>query len=110
MNLVPEKFKLIPTSYKGDDFMKIQYDDNDLTRKIKGQFHIFGTKSFGFGLLFTTDDYSIVEKIHELAGFKVNQKTIIFLFPLTKKLHFSIKKTSSWIKTNAGVNQMISNR
>ena len=25
MNLVPEKFKIIPATYNGNDFMKIQY-------------------------------------------------------------------------------------
>ena len=27
MKLVPENFKLIPTTYNGNDFMKIQYED-----------------------------------------------------------------------------------
>ena len=30
MKLVPENFNLIPKSYNGNDFMKIQYEDKDL--------------------------------------------------------------------------------
>ena len=33
MSLVPEKFKIIPKSYNGYDFMKIQYEDKDLVKK-----------------------------------------------------------------------------
>ena len=29
MKLVPENFKLIPATYNGYDFMKIQYEDKD---------------------------------------------------------------------------------
>ena len=36
MNLVPEKFKLFPKSYNGNEFMKIQYEDKDLVMKLKG--------------------------------------------------------------------------
>ena len=39
MNLVPEKFKIIPSTYNGIDFMKIQYEDKDLVMKLKGEFH-----------------------------------------------------------------------
>ena len=68
----------------------------------KGEFHIFETKSFGLRLLFTPDDYSLTKSMNWLV-MKMNQKTKIFLFPLTKELHFSIKRTSSRIKTNEGV-------
>ena len=70
MNLVPEKFKLIPTTYNGNDFMKIQYEDKDLVKKLIGEFYIIETKAFGLRLLFTPDDKSIFDKIHELAGFQ----------------------------------------
>ena len=30
MKLDPEKFKTIPATYNGYDFMKIQYEDKDL--------------------------------------------------------------------------------
>ena len=67
MNLVPEKFKLIPASYKGNDFIKTQYVDKDLTRKITGEFHIFETKSFGLRQMITQ---SLKKKKQELAGFQ----------------------------------------
>ena len=38
MNLVPEKFKIIPKSYNGYDFMKIQYEDKDLVKNSKENF------------------------------------------------------------------------
>ena len=70
MKLVPENFKLIPTTYNGNDFMKIQYEDKDLVMKLKGKFHIIDVKNYGLRLKFTPDDYSIIDKIHELAGYK----------------------------------------
>ena len=70
MNLVPEKFKIIPKSYNGYDFMKIQYEDKDLVKKLKGEFHIIEVKKYGLRLVFTPDDYSIIDKIHELGGYK----------------------------------------
>ena len=70
MKLVPENFKLIPTTYNGNDFMKIQYEDKDLVMKLKGEFHIIDVKNYGLRLIFTPDDYSIIDKIHELAGYK----------------------------------------
>ena len=70
MNLAPEKCKLIPTSYNGNAFMKIQYEDKDLVKILKGEFHIFETNKFGLRLLFTPDDTSIIDKIHELAGYQ----------------------------------------
>ena len=38
MNLVPEKFKLITTTYNGNDYMKIQYEDKDLIKNSKENF------------------------------------------------------------------------
>ena len=70
MNLVPKKFKLIPKSYNGYDFMKIQYEDKDLVMKLKREFQILETKKFGLRLLFTPDDNEIIDKIYELAGFQ----------------------------------------
>ena len=70
MKLVPENFKLIPTTYNGNDFMKIQYEDKDLVMKLKGEFHIIDVKNYGLRLIFTPDDYSIIDKIHEMAGYK----------------------------------------
>ena len=70
MNLVPEKFKTIPKSYNGNDFMKIQYEDKDLVMKLKGEFHIIDAKNYGLRLVFTPDDYSIIDKIYELGGFQ----------------------------------------
>ena len=80
MNLVPEKFKIIPKSYNGYDFMKIQYEDKDLVKKLKGEFHIIEVKKYGLRLVFTPDDYSIIDKIYELGGYKNEEnKKIIFL-------------------------------
>ena len=70
MNLVSEKFKIIPSTYNAIDFMKIQYEDKDLVMKLKGEFHIIEVKNYGLRLIFTPDDYSIIDKIHELAGYK----------------------------------------
>ena len=36
MKLDLEKFKIIPSTYNGIDFMKIQYEDKDLVMKLKG--------------------------------------------------------------------------
>ena len=70
MKLVPENFKLIPTTYNGNDFMKIQYEDKDLVMKLKGEFHIIDVKNYGLRLIFTPDNNEIIDKIHELAGYK----------------------------------------
>ena len=70
MKLVPENFKLIPTTYNGNDFMKIQYEDKDLVMKLKGKFHIIDVKNYGLRLIFTPDNNEIIDKIHELAGYK----------------------------------------
>ena len=69
MKLVPENFKLIPTTYNGNDFKKIQYEDKDLVMKLKGEFHIIDVKNYGLRLIFTPDN-EIIDKIHELAGYK----------------------------------------
>ena len=70
MKLDLEKFKLIPSTYNGIDFMKIQYEDKDLVMKIKGEFHIIDVKNYGLRLVFTPDDYSVIDKIYELGGYK----------------------------------------
>ena len=48
MNLVPEKFKLIPKSYNGNDFMKIQYEDKDLVKKTQRRISYHGGKKIRF--------------------------------------------------------------
>ena len=82
MKLVPENLKLIPATYNGYDFMKIQYEDKDLVMKLKGEFHIIDVKKYGLRLVFTPDDYSIIDKIHELGGYKNEEnKKKLFFFP-----------------------------
>ena len=88
MNLVPEKFKLIPKSYNGNDFMKIQYEDKDLVKKLKGEFYIHETKSFGLRLLFTPDDNSIIDKIHELGGFQNESQNNLISLSMNKRTPF----------------------
>ena len=70
MKLDLEKFKLILSTYNAIDFMKIQYEDKDLVMKLKGEFFITDVKNYGLRLLFTPDDYSIIDKIYELGGFQ----------------------------------------
>ena len=70
MKLDLEKFKIIPSTYNAIDFMKIQYEDKDLVMKLKGEFHIIDAKNYGLRLVFTPDDYSIIDKIYELGGFQ----------------------------------------
>ena len=70
MKLDLEKFKIIPSTYNAIDFMKIQYEDKDLVMKLKGEFHIIDVKNYGLRLIFTPDDYSIIDKIYELGGYK----------------------------------------
>ena len=70
MKLDLEKFKLIPSTYNGIGFMKIQYEDKDLVMKIKGEFHIIDVKKYGLRMIFTPDNNEIIDKIHELAGYK----------------------------------------
>ena len=88
MNLVPEKFKLIPKSYNGNDFMKIQYEDKDLIMKLKGEFHIIDVKNYGLRLIFTPDDYSIIDKIHELTGYKNEENKKIISLSMDKRTPF----------------------
>ena len=70
MKLDLEKFKLIPSTYNGIDFMKIQYEDKDLVMKLKGEFFIIDVKNYGLRLVFTPDNKEIIDKIHELGGFQ----------------------------------------
>ena len=70
MNLVPEKFKTIPATCNGNDFMKIQYEDKDLVMKLKGEFHFTDVKNYGLRLIFTPDNNEIIDKIYELGGYK----------------------------------------
>ena len=70
MKLELEKFKIIPATYNAIDFMKIQYEDKDLVMKLKGEFFITDAKNYGLRLVFTPDDYSIIDKIYELDGFQ----------------------------------------
>ena len=79
MNLVSEKFKLITATYNGNDYMKIQYEDKDLVKKLKGEFHIIEVKKYGLRLVFTPDN-EIIDKIYELGGYKNEEnKKNIFL-------------------------------
>ena len=80
MNMVPEKFKIIPATYNGNDYMKIQYEDKDLIKKLKGEFHIIDVKKYGLRLVFTPDNNEIIDKIYELGGYKNEEnKKVIFL-------------------------------
>ena len=88
MNLVPEKFKTIPKSYNGNDFMKIQYEDKDLIMKLKGEFHIIDAKNYGLRLVFTPDDYSIIDKIYELGGFQNKSELNSISFSMNKTTPF----------------------
>ena len=78
MKLDLEKFKLIPSTYNGIDFMNIQYEDKDLVMKLKGEFHIIDVKNYGLRLMFTPDNNEIIDKIYELGGYKneENKKNI----------------------------------
>ena len=99
MNLVPEKFKTIPKSYNGYDFMKIQYEDKDLVKKLKGEFYIIEVKKYGLRLVFTPDDYSIIDKIYELAGYKNEEnKKKYFPFHRPKNSIFQSQKHSNGSK------------
>ena len=65
MNLVTEKFKIISATYNGCDFMKMQYEDKDLVKKLKGEFHIIEVKKYGLHLVFTRDNNEIIDKIYK---------------------------------------------
>ena len=84
MNLVPEKFKIIPATYNGNDFMKIQYEDKDLVMKLKGEFHIIDVKKYGLRLIFTPDNNEIIDKIYELGCYK--NKSELRRNPLGKRV------------------------
>ena len=99
MNLVPEKFKLVSATYKGNEFMKIQYEDKDLVMKLKGEFQIHETKTFGLRLLFTPDDKTILDKIHELAGYKNESKNNCISLSMNKNIPMDQNKCRS--KPNA---------
>ena len=86
MKLELEKFKIIPTTYNAIDFMKIQYEDKDLVMKLKGEFFITDAKNYGLRLVFTPDDYSIIDKIYELGGYKNEENK--------KKIFLSMNKTT----------------
>ena len=74
MKLDLEKFKTISETYNGIYFVKIQYEDKDLVMKLKGEFHIIDVKNYGLRLIFTPDNNEIIDKIHELAGYKNKSK------------------------------------
>ena len=88
MNLVPENFKIIPSTYNGIDFMKIQYEDKDLVMKLKGEFHIIDVKNYGLGLVFTPDNNEIIDKIYELAGYKNKSELNSISLSMNKKTPF----------------------
>ena len=92
MKLVPENFKLIPATYNGNDFMKIQYEDKDLVMKLKGEFHIIDVKNYGLRLIFNPDDYSIIDKIHELGGYKNESKYNYISLSMNKTTPFFNRK------------------
>ena len=77
MKLDLENFKLIPSTYNGIDFMKIQYEDKDLVMKLKGEFHIIDVKDYGLRLLFTPDN-EIIDNIYEMGGYK-NKSELNFI-------------------------------
>ena len=68
--------------------MKIQYEDKDLVMKLKGEFHIIDVKNYGLCLIFTPDDYSIIDKIHELAGYKNESKINYISLSMNKRTPF----------------------
>ena len=99
MNLVPEKFKIISATYNGYDFMKIQYEDKDLVKKLKGEFHIIEVKKYGLRLVFTPDNNEIIDKIYELGGYKNEEnKKIIFLSMNKNNTIFQSQKHSNGSK------------
>ena len=88
MKLVPENFKTIPATYNGNDFIKIQYEDKDLVMKLKGEFHIIEVKKYGLRLVFTPDDYSIIDKIYELGGYKNEENKKIISLSMDQRTPF----------------------
>ena len=94
MKLDPEKFKLIPKSYNGNDFKKIQYEDKDLVKKLKGEFHIIDVKKKTVCALCSLQMITkLLTKSMNWAVINMKKTKKIFFFPWTKELHFSITKT-----------------
>ena len=90
MSLSNDHFELIPATFKGHNYMKIQCNGENFEMKLKGKFQIFKGK-FGLQLFLTLDDFSPIEKIHELAGIECkNIRNTIFL-NLKEKTQFSNK-------------------
>ena len=56
--------------------------------KLKGEFHIIDTKTFGLLLAFTPDDNEIIDKIHELAGYKNESKYKSISISMNKRTPF----------------------
>ena len=77
MNLVPEKFKIIPKSYNGYDFMKIQYEDKDLVKKLKGEFYIIEVKKYGLLQMIT----QLLTKSMNWVVIKIKKTKKLFFFP-----------------------------
>ena len=88
MKLELEKFKIIPATYNAIDFMKIQYEDKDLVMKLKGEFFITDAKNYGLRLVFTPDDYSIIDKIYELGGFQIKSELNSIFLSMNKTTPF----------------------
>ena len=92
MDLAPKKFKTIPATYNGNDFRKIQYEDKDLVIKLKGEFHIIEVQKYGLRLVFTPDDYSILDKIYELGGYKNEENKKVIFLSMDQRTPFFIHK------------------
>ena len=104
MKLNLEKFKLIPSTYNGIDFMKIQYEDKDLVMKIKGEFHIIDVKNYGLRVIFTPDNNEIIDKIYELGGYKNKSELNSISLSMNKTTPFFNHKNILMVKTNADQN------
>ena len=81
MNLVPEKFKIIPKSYNGYDFMKIQYEDKDLVKKLKGEFHIIEAKNTVCTLCSLQMITQLLTKSMNWVVIKIKEIKKLFFFP-----------------------------
>ena len=79
---------MIPATYNGNYFMKIQYEDKDLVMKLKGEFHTIDVKNYGLRLIFTPDNNEIIDKIHELAGYKNESKNNSISLSMDKRTPF----------------------
>ena len=99
MTLEPEKFKLIPSSFKGNNFEKIQYDGKDLIQKLKGDFVItkYGQR---LQLILKSVDYEIFDRIHRLAG----KENITCFGGIGISINnFLMSSTKEWIKANVSM-------